>query len=187
MKIKHCRKTIFSLTSGSVTSPIHQGAIGGLGVSFQRASTSPSTSKMAHEHEPRFGYVSDSEIKHRGFLLIKWFCVASQQTHDWLQEQSSGHLLQLAPLPRSHLKITIFSFTMETLSGHISSLPKWPSGETMSRSPSFQVWYVYLLLSRWNSFHNLFHSKSTSIRNPLKLNLHPIYRKLDVSRSGFFY
>lgn len=48
MKIKHCRKIIFSLTSGSVTSPIHQGAIGGLGVSFQRASTSPSTSKMAH-------------------------------------------------------------------------------------------------------------------------------------------
>lgn len=42
------RNTMFSLTSGFVTSPLHQGAIGGLGVSFQRASTSPSTSKMAH-------------------------------------------------------------------------------------------------------------------------------------------
>lgn len=137
MKIKHCRKTIFSLTWGSVTSPIHQGAIGGFGVSFQRASTSPSTSKMAHARAKiwirlrlwnKTSRIPSNQVILRCFSANTWLAPGTEQR----TSVPAGASFSLAPqdhnlfLHNGNTQRTYLLITKMTIRGNNEQVTKFP-------------------------------------------------------------
>lgn len=130
-------KTIFSLTSGSVTSPIHQGAIGGLGDSFQRASTSPSTSKMAHAQAKvwmrlwlwnKTSRIPSNQVILRCFSANTWLAPGTAQR----TSVPAGASSSLAPqdhnlfLHNGNTQRTYLLITKMTIRGNNEQVTKFP-------------------------------------------------------------